>query len=80
MIILFNHVTGRVKLDKDDFEILNTRRTRGQSKKLKVKRDDKDVTKMLPKQNYWSTEQCTRKHCVRQKCVSSKKSYTKILR
>lgn len=45
MIMLFNCITGRVKIDKDDFLILNTRRTRGHNKKLKVKRGDKDVKK-----------------------------------
>lgn len=35
--MLFIYVTGRVKLGKGDFIILNRRRTRGHSKKLKVK-------------------------------------------
>lgn len=34
-----------VRLDKEDFIILNIKRMRGQSEKLKVKRADKDVKK-----------------------------------
>ena len=45
MIMLFNCITGRVNIDKDDFLILNTRKTRGHNKKLIVKRGDKDVKK-----------------------------------
>lgn len=36
-LMLYNYVTGRVKLDKDGCMILNTRTTRGLHKKLKVK-------------------------------------------
>lgn len=44
VIMLFICITGRIKLDKDGI-ILNTRRTRGHSKKLKVNRGDKNVKK-----------------------------------
>lgn len=63
-IMLFYYVTGRVKLYKDDFIILNTRMTRGQRKELKVKRDDKEVWSHLQKnvvcQKISSTEKVIR--------------------
>lgn len=45
MIVLFNYVTGRMKLDKDDFMILSTRRTRGRKKNTEVKIRHKDERK-----------------------------------
>lgn len=43
--MLFSCVTGRVKLDKDDFMILSTRRTRGRKKNTEVKNRHKDERK-----------------------------------
>lgn len=46
MIMLCNCATGRVKLDKDNFIIMNTRRMRGH-KKLKIKRGSKVVKNLV---------------------------------
>lgn len=43
--VLFNYITGKVKLEIDDFIILNKRKTRGPSKKLKAKGGHKYVKK-----------------------------------
>ena len=45
MIMLYNCTTGKVKLDKENFVSVNTRKTRGHCKKLRVPRGDKDVKK-----------------------------------
>lgn len=43
MIILYNYVSGTVKLDKNDFVIVNKRGTKGHSTKIRIKLGDKDV-------------------------------------
>lgn len=46
MIMLFNYDKGRVKFDKDDYIILNTRRMRGQEN-VESKKGNADVTNLI---------------------------------
>lgn len=47
MIMLFSLVTGRVKLDIDDYIILGIRGTRGHMIKFEISRGDTDANKIL---------------------------------
>lgn len=69
MKMLFNCITGRAKLAKDDFLILNTRRTRGHSKKLKVKEGNKVTKFNFPNRTIEAWNSLHKTKCVPNMCI-----------